>query len=114
MAHFMHHERSFTEKPSGIVLLATISAVVGAMAAMLFTPKRGSEMRGTIADKTRRMKSKLGSKASDISDKASDTAENVKDKVAESATSTQDATKRLADIGKEKTDQAKTHKRNGR
>lgn len=71
---------------SNIALVAMVSAAVGAIAALLFAPKSGEELRGDIKNKAREAKEKTKDKAREAKDKAAD----VKDKAVNKARDAKD------------------------
>lgn len=100
----MGHAHSIKEYPGQIAGIAALSAAVGALTAMLFTPRRGNELRHGIGRRTGEAKDtlmeKIHSKKDELTDTAEDMKETAKDKTAEAA----DRTKSIADRAKDKAD----------
>lgn len=62
------------------VVLVGVGAAVGAAAALLLAPKKGSELRGDIADATKRGVDATVGKAADLSAQAADLVGTVREK----------------------------------
>lgn len=52
----MAHSHSIKQYPGQVMAVAGIAAVAGALAAALFTPKKGSELRLTIKNRVKHLK----------------------------------------------------------
>ena len=68
--------------PRNGLLYLGVGAAVGATLALLFAPKPGSELRGDIADVTRRGYDATKEKAIDLKDQSADALKAVKEKAA--------------------------------
>lgn len=100
----MGHSHSIKEYPGQIAGIAALSAAVGAAAAVLFTPRRGAELRRGLGRRAGGAKDtlmdKVHSKQAGMAAKAEDMKETGKDKTieaAERAKSAADKTKDRAD-----------------
>lgn len=80
----MGHAHSIRENPGQIAGIAALSAAIGALAAMLFTPRTGSQARSGILRRAKHgkdvMRDKMHSKKEDMVDTIEDMKEKAKDK----------------------------------
>jgi gas vesicle protein len=90
----MAHSHSVKEYPKQIVGIAALSAVVGAVGAMLFTPKRGTELRGGLKRRASLMKKSMARSKNNMQATAKDTAEKAKKDTKQTAARTRTAAKR--------------------
>lgn len=100
----MAHAHTIHENPGQIAGIAALSAAIGAITAMLFTPRAGTEMRQGIKRKAAQgketMMDKIHGKKEDIAETAADMKEKAKDTVADMA----EKEKKMADKTKDKAD----------
>ena len=75
----MSHSHSITDYPGQIVGIAAISAAVGAVTAMMLSPRSGQQIRSGIKNRAVDMKDRLGRTQSDMSDSL----ENAQDRLAD-------------------------------
>jgi gas vesicle protein len=71
-----------------------VGAGIGAVVALLFAPKSGHELRGDIADATRKGIDRTREAATQLSDRATDYYEGARDKAGEVASAARDAAQR--------------------
>jgi len=76
MGHVMAH------KPTNLLGVAIVAAMAGALAALLFAPKSGSELRSDIKDKAKRTKDIAEDKMDIAKDKVGTAKDEVKEKMA--------------------------------
>jgi gas vesicle protein len=92
----MGHAHSIRENPGQIAGIAALSAAIGAMAAMLFTPRTGSQARSGIKRRALHgkdaMMDKMHSKKEDEADTMDDMKEKAKDKKTELSDKAKDKT----------------------
>lgn len=92
----MGHAHSIRENPGQLAGIAALSAAIGAITAMLVTPRTGSEARSgikrraihgkdSVMDKIHSQKDDIADKAGDIKDKAMDKEAELADKAAAKA-----------------------------
>lgn len=92
----MGHAHSIRENPGQIVGIAALSAAIGAIAAMLFTPRTGSQARNGIKRRALHGKDTVMDKMHSKKENIVDTMEDMKEK-------TKDKTEELSDKAKDKT-----------
>ena len=99
----MGHAHTIRENPGQIAGIAALSAAIGAITAMLFTPRTGEQVRGGIGRRARHgkdtMMDKLHSQRNHMTDTIDDVKETAKDKTTQAA----ERTKSAADKAKSKT-----------
>ena len=93
----MGHAHSIRENPGQIAGIAAISAAIGAVTAMLVTPRTGSQTRNGIKRRAISGKDTLMDKIHTSTDDAAETLDKTKEKA-------KDKTAELADKAKDKTD----------
>ncbi len=102
----MAHSHSVTEYPKQLTGVMLLSAAVGAMAVLLFTPRRGKEVRGNIrhrllvlrndsANTIDIAKDKVKSSAHKAREDATQTAKDVKSDARETAEDAKDMADRV-------------------
>jgi gas vesicle protein len=69
-------------KSTNILGVAVVAAMAGALAALLFAPKSGEELRGDIKDKAKRTKDMTEDKIDAAKDKAYTAKDKVREKMA--------------------------------
>jgi gas vesicle protein len=93
----MGHAHSIRENPGQIAGIAALSAAIGAITAIMVTPRTGNQARAGIKRRALHgkdaMMDKIHSKKDDMADTIEETKEKAKDKTAEVA----DKAKRKAD-----------------
>jgi len=81
----MGHAHSIRENPGQLAGIAALSAAIGAMTAMLFTPRTGEQVRHGIGRRARHgkeaMMDKMHSAKDETTDKIEGTKEKAKDKL---------------------------------
>lgn len=92
----MGHAHSIKEYPGQIAGIAALSAAIGAITAMLITPRTGSQTRSGIKRRAINGKETLMDKVHREKDEMSDTIEDTKEKA-------KDTTAEIADKAKDKT-----------
>lgn len=95
-------------KSGGMLTGAVIGGIVGAAAALLFAPKKGSELRQDIADKSRQLKDKTQAVMQNVSEKAQDIAQQASDKAQRFAFNVTGNAKAVGDKMSELGDKAKS------
>ena len=97
----MAHAHAIRENPGQIMGIAALSATIGAITAMLFTPRTGEQVRHGIGRRARHGKDavidKMQSKKEDITMAADDIKDAAMDKEAEMAEKTADKIKQKTD-----------------
>ena len=100
----MGHSHSIRENPTPVAGIALLAAAVGAITAMLITPKRGDELRRGIGEKIGKSKedvvNKMQNKKDDVTNKMSEATGSIKSKVDDVA----DKSKDTIDKAKDKAD----------
>lgn len=85
----MGHAHSIRENPGQMAGIAALSAAIGAMAALLFTPRTGSQARSGIKRRALHgkdvMMDKMHTKKEDMADTMEDMKQKAKDKTADMA-----------------------------
>jgi len=76
----MGHAHSIRENPGQIAGIAALSAAIGAVTAMLFTPRTGNETRAGIKRRAAHGKDIMMDKMHSKKDEMSDSMEDMKDK----------------------------------
>lgn len=92
----MGHAHSIRENPAQIIGIAALGAAIGAMAAMLFTPRTGSQARNGIKRRVLHGKEVMADKMRSKKEDMEDTMEGMKEKA-------KDKTTELSDEAKDKT-----------
>lgn len=94
----MGHAHSIRENPGQIAGIAAISAAIGAITAMMLTPRTGSQTRNGIKRRAIHgkdaMMDKMHTKKDEMTDKVEETKEKAKDKTADIADKAKDKTNR--------------------
>lgn len=102
--------RSYDNDNANTLSMVVLAAAVGALAGVLFAPKRGSEMREDINrrvnDLTNRAQDKASQGADAMSTKAQDVADKVRSSVSRTADKAQDAANDTAESTKDFADRA--------
>lgn len=75
-----NHGMSTTSKVSTGLVFLGVGAAIGAVVALLFAPKSGNELRGEIADVTRKGYDATLEKANELKDQSAKVVQIVKDK----------------------------------
>ena len=101
MAHT--HTHTVRDNPGQLTGVIMLSAAIGALVAMMFTPKRGQEMRAsakgkarTMVDTMKRNKGKFPHSMQNAADKLADTASDASDRAKSTAAKVKDDTKSTA------------------
>lgn len=107
----MRHKHSVTDSPGQLASIAALSAAIGAVVAMLFTPRSGKEVRGDLKRRAEHLKEdvqhKLEVETIEVDDTAKDdVAKNVTERVKSTVAKVADDAKTTA--AKVKTDAVKT------
>jgi gas vesicle protein len=98
-----NNENKPVERKGGKLLLgAAIGGVIGSISALLFAPKKGSEMRKDISDKYQSVNDKTKKLASDVSQKTQDIAADASEKTQNLANSVKTQTSEIVDKAKDK------------
>lgn len=94
----MGHAHSIRENPGQIAGIAALAAAIGAVTAMLFTPRTGSQTRAGIKRRAAHGKDvmidKMHTKKEEVSDNMEETKEDAKDKAADITAKAKDKTGR--------------------
>lgn len=101
-----HHTMADRQHTNNLMNVAVVAAMAGALAALLFAPKRGSEMREDIKGKYNDMMTKTQDTVEDAQAKVADTVESASSKVKDVA----DKAKDTADIAADKARRSKADK----
>lgn len=75
----MAHRHSVTDHPTQIIGIASFAALIGAVIALLITPKRGSETRNEIRSRAMMLRQKMNTAGHQINNNASDNLHMVTD-----------------------------------
>ena len=94
----MAHSHSLTDYPGQIVGIAAIAAGIGAVTAMLITPRSGPQIRSNLKQRTRNMREAFNNSADELSATGLDTLKDVSAKA-----------KKVANTSKEVTDQSSSN-----
>lgn len=87
-----------TDKQAGNMMgVAIVAATIGAVAALLLAPKRGSEMRDDLKGRYRDIKHKAKTKADDMEDKVSEGVEEARSKAKDTVDKAKDKIDDMAD-----------------
>jgi gas vesicle protein len=95
----MGHAHSIRENPGQLAGIAALSAAIGAITAMLFTPRTGSEARSGIKRRAMHGKDAMIDKIHSKKDEMSDTMEDMKSKAMDKEA---DIAEKAADKAREK------------
>jgi len=77
----MGHAHSIRENPGQLAGIAALSAAIGAITAMLFTPRTGEQVRRGIGRRKDSMIDKMHSTKDETASKIEETKEKAKDKI---------------------------------
>lgn len=100
----MGHAHSIKEYPGQLAGIAMLSAAVGAVTAMLLTPKRGEELRHGIGSKARQGKDTLMDKVHSTQAAIGDSAQEIKEQAKDRTADMAEKSKQAADKAKDKSD----------
>ena len=75
----MRHKHPVTEDPVKLVGIAAIAASIGAVVAMLFTPKSGNQVRSGLKRRAEHIKDDAQERLNHTIEEVGDTTEDVKD-----------------------------------
>src|SRR5437016_6317333 len=78
----MAHSHSIKEYPGQLAGIALLAAAAGAVSAVLFTPRRGTEVRNELRRRSFLMRNRLRRSQDTAKDAAEDTAEQMSDTMA--------------------------------
>lgn len=82
----MRHRHSVTEDPVKLAGIAAISAAVGAVVAMLFTPRNGEQVRSGLKRRASHLKGEVQDRFHTVGDEAADTVDEAKQRLQTTAT----------------------------
>ena len=93
----MRHSHSITDNPGQLFSVAAIAAAVGAMTAMLVTPRSGRQVRQGIRRRATQMRDEMTQRVEDIApDELTDTAEKTNKRLRSTASKVADDAKTTA------------------
>ena len=81
-----HHRHSVTEDPVKLVGIAAIAAAIGAVVAMLVTPRSGKQVRNGLKRRTDHLKDEVHERFVNSIDEVGDTVEDTKERLQTTAT----------------------------
>lgn len=81
----MRHRHSVTENPGQVVGIAAFAALIGAAAAMLFTPRNGSQVRSGLKRRAAHLKDEVQDHVQGVGDEAADVTEAAKERLQSTA-----------------------------
>jgi gas vesicle protein len=89
----MRHRHSVTEDPVKVAGIAAIAAVIGAVTALLFTPKNGDQVRNGLKRRANNLKDDVQQHFDLQGDDAEETAEEIKARMKSTTNKIADDTK---------------------
>lgn len=107
----MGHSHSITDNPRQLTSIVALAAAVGAVTAMLFTPRSGPQVRNGLRRRAGHLRDEMHDRASRASEEIADTAENAKDRLQSTAAKVADDAKATATDAKAAADEAKKPRR---
>lgn len=93
----MAHSHSITENPGQLTGVIALSAAIGAITAMLVTPRTGDQVRGGMKRRAMMMKDKMRDRKEDMTETMQDKAEEIKDSAATAKQRTRKTAQQLKD-----------------
>jgi gas vesicle protein len=106
----MAHSKQIVQNPTAVAGIAILAAGVGAVTAMLFTPKSGKDLRADMKAKAQNSRDKAHDHAQMMKHKMHHTAEDIQEKVMDATEAAQgtmhDVADKLSDTAKDKADEA--------
>lgn len=103
---YMRHRHSITENPGQMIGLIVASATVGAITAMLVTPRSGDQVRSGLKRRASSAKDSFQNKAETINKTVDDVKDGAKDTAQSSAANVTNSTKTTATNAKDDASEA--------
>ena len=92
----MRHRHSITENPAQLAGVAALSAAIGAVTALLFTPRSGNQVRRGLKRRAVHIKDELADHLTSTIEEAGDTADDTKERLQATASKVANDTKATA------------------